>query len=102
MTRHQVAPDDHVAILYFSEARVDVLLFLVGLGGGQNAIEIRSVGFVLPMVLERVEVGRGAVLRGLEHGGHSGNIAEPSRWRSWQPLRVARMSYDMETKYPEI
>ena len=51
--RQEIRPDHDMPILDIGQTRIDVLLFRIGLGGGEEAIQIRRVGFVLPMVLER-------------------------------------------------
>jgi hypothetical protein len=51
------APNAHVPILYFGEPTVQVLFLGVGFGVGKEAVEVRRIGFVLPMMLEGVEVG---------------------------------------------
>ena len=55
----QLGPDLDVAILDDGEARVHVAFFGVGFHARQRSIQERGVGLVLPVVLERVDVGRG-------------------------------------------
>jgi hypothetical protein len=57
MLRQQVAPYDHVAIFDLRQARVNPLLPLIGLRVSQNPVEKGGVGFILPVVLEGVDVG---------------------------------------------
>src|SRR5687768_10656044 len=52
----QVRPHYHVPVLDIRQPRINVLLLCVGLGGREQAIEIRRVCLVLPMVLEGVDV----------------------------------------------
>jgi hypothetical protein len=55
--REQVGPDLEVTIFDVGQAAIDVLLLRVRLGLGEEAVEKRRVGLVLPVVLECVEVG---------------------------------------------
>src|SRR4051812_5303169 len=61
MTFHQVAPDDYVPVLDVREPRVNVFLFGVRLGRSENAVQVGRVCFVLPVMLERVNVRLSAV-----------------------------------------
>jgi hypothetical protein len=45
-----------MSILDVGKPRVDVFLLRIRFSVGENAIQIRRVGFVLPMMLERVDV----------------------------------------------
>src|SRR5690348_8445638 len=74
--REQPSPDLDVPVLYGGEPLVEMLLLGIGLGFSEHAIEECSVGLVLPVVLEGVEVG----CRGWRGGGrHPPNIA-----RTWR------------------
>jgi hypothetical protein len=52
----QIGPHYDVTIFDVGEARIDVFFLRVRLGCGEEAIEIGGVGFILPMVLELVDV----------------------------------------------
>jgi len=72
MLRHQVTPDNYMAVLYRGQPRVNVLLSRIGLGSGENTIEVGRVSLILPMVLEGVEIGlRGVARRRFQHRRHS-------------------------------
>lgn len=78
MLRHQICPDSYMAIFDSGQTTIDVLLVRILLRLSQQPIKKRSVGFVLPMMLESVEVDAVPVgfRRGwLECGGHRRNIA---------------------------
>src|SRR4029079_5170017 len=65
-------PDNYMSVLHLGEARVDVLLLLIRLGVGENPIEIGRVSLVLPVLLDRMEVGLGNLaLWRVEHRRHS-------------------------------
>src|SRR5690242_8826209 len=70
---HQPRPDLDVAIFDRRETRVDVPLLRVGLDAGQRAVEKRGVGLVLPVMLERVKVGR-------RSGCHDGKYGRSRKW----------------------
>ena len=55
--RSRAAPHLDVPVFDFGQPAIEVLLLRVGLGVGEQAIQIRRIGFVLPVVLEGVEVG---------------------------------------------
>ena len=57
----QIRPDYDVPIFDVGEAGVDVLLFWIRLGCGEDTIEVSSIRLVLPMVLEGVNVDLGRV-----------------------------------------
>lgn len=65
--RHEVTPYNDVPFLDVGKARVDVLLVRVGLGFREDAVEVRGVRLVLPVMLERVEVGGRAGHPGIIH-----------------------------------
>ena len=69
----EFCPDDYVAVFDIREPGIDVFLLGVGFGGGEQSVQIRCVGFVLPVVLERVDIERAVAWRrlaGLERRGH--------------------------------
>ena len=74
--RGAARPDLDVPVLDLGEAPVEVLLLRVRLGVGEQAIQERRVGLVLPMVLEGVEVGSSA-------GRHVGKVMD--RGTGWRP-----------------
>jgi len=57
MLPQQVLPDDGMAILDLGELEIQRSLPVVGFRASEHAIEKRGVGFVLPMVLEGIEIG---------------------------------------------
>ena len=64
--REQLRPDYDVSVFDVSQPGVDVSLFWIELRGSENAIEVRGISFVLPVMLERVNVDfrfLGALLR---------------------------------------
>ena len=69
MLREEARPHFHVAVFHFREALVDVPLGGVGFRTGEDAVEIRGVGLVLPMVLEGVEVRRMGLVEAIEATG---------------------------------
>ena len=95
MPGEEIGPDYDVPIFDVSEPGIDVFLFWIRLRRGQNPIEVGGVGFILPMVLERVDVDRGRCGRswcgaGLQGGRHSSisppipafaRIGNPRAWR---------------------
>jgi len=56
MVREQLRPNLDVPILHFGEAPKQILLLDVGLRVSEKTIEVRCICFVLPMVLERVQI----------------------------------------------
>ena len=78
----QLRPDLNVAIFYSCKTGVDVALLRVGLDAREGAIEKSGVGFVLPVVLERMNVG-------LCRGAHASNMTESSRGQE-TPERPSR------------
>ena len=52
----QICPDYDVPIFNVGKPGIGVSFFRIRLGGGENAIEVRGIRLVLPMVLERVNV----------------------------------------------
>ena len=56
MVGEQLRPNLDVPILHFGEAPKQILLLDVGLRVSEKTIEVRCVCFVLPMVLERVQI----------------------------------------------
>ena len=78
--REQIGPDNNVPIFDVGQARIDVLLFRIGFRGGEEAVQIRRIGFILPMVLERVYVDLGTLgpcLGGLERRRHFSISPDP-------------------------
>ena len=69
MFRHEISPDNDVPVFNFGKPRVDVLLAGIGFSSGENAVEERGVGLVLPVVLESVDVGA-------DCGGHRSNMPD--------------------------
>ena len=86
--RHQVTPDDDVPVLYLSQPPVDVLFFRIRLGVSENAVEECRVRFVLPVVLERVDV-RLVQLGSAWFGRrwHGSNMPGGGGFRHRQPFR---------------
>jgi hypothetical protein len=58
MLRKQLCPDLDVSVFDFRQAPIEILLLWIRFRVGKQAIEIGGVCLVLPMVLERVQVGR--------------------------------------------
>ena len=56
MLGQQLRPDYDVPVFNIGKPRVDVFLFRIELRRRENAIEVRGISFVLPVVLERVNV----------------------------------------------
>jgi hypothetical protein len=54
--REKVTPDYDVPVFNVGQPGVNVLLLRIRLRRGEDAIEVRGVSFVLPVVLERVDV----------------------------------------------
>ena len=64
----EIAPNHYVAVLDVRQTRVDILLVQIGFGGREDAIQIGGVCFVLPVVLEGVNIGfRHARRRDFDH-----------------------------------
>jgi hypothetical protein len=59
MCGQQIRPDLNVLVLDLGESQIQRLLVLVSLRGRQHPIQVCGVGFVLPVMLERVEIRRG-------------------------------------------
>lgn len=59
MAAHQIAPDNYMAILDIGQARVDIFLLPIRLGSSEDAVEIRRIRLILPMVLESMHVRLG-------------------------------------------
>jgi hypothetical protein len=81
MLCQETGPDHDVPVLDVRQSRVDVFLFRVGLRRGEDPIEIGGVRFILPMVLERVNVDLASVrwcFAGLQRRGHAFNITRPT------------------------
>jgi hypothetical protein len=69
----QVAPDYNMPVLDIGETRIDVFFLRIGLGRREQAVEVRRVRLVLPVMLERVYVDLPDVplrLWGLERRRH--------------------------------
>src|SRR6267378_4790482 len=80
MRCEQVAPDHYMPVFDIGQTRVDVLLFGVGLRGRQQTIEVRRIRFVLPMMLEGMDVDLRALgrrLGGLERRRHDSISPKP-------------------------
>ena len=58
MLLEEVGPHHNVTILDIGEPRINVFLFRVWLGLSKEAVEVRCVRLILPMVLEFVDVDR--------------------------------------------
>jgi hypothetical protein len=56
MPGQEVGPDYDVPVFDVRQSRVNVLLFRIRLRRGEKAIEIGRVGFILPVVLESVDI----------------------------------------------
>ena len=70
----KTGPDDDVPIFDVRQSGVDVLLFWVRLRGGEKAVQIGGVRFVLPVVLEGMDVDLEALwgcFAGLKRRRHS-------------------------------
>src|ERR1019366_1555040 len=63
MPGHKVTPDDYMPVLDFCEPRIYIPLPCVRFGAGENAIQIRRIRLILPMMLERMNVRLGACTR---------------------------------------
>ena len=57
MPGKQVTPYHDVSVFYFSEPRINVFLARISLRLGENAIEVGGIGFILPVMLEGVDIG---------------------------------------------
>ena len=98
MLGKQVAPDYDVPVLDVGQARIDILLIRVGLSGSEQAVEIRRVRLILPMVLERVYVDLPDIRPlpgGLERRGHDSISPEPPTFAP-ATLESGSMSYVTE------
>jgi hypothetical protein len=91
--RQQRRPDLEVAVLHLGEPAIDALLRRVRLGVGEHAVEIGSVGLVLPVVMEGLEVGR-AARRGGSGSGHGGNIEKPGSGKPFSGRTVSDQATD--------
>ena len=94
--RHEVAPDDDVTLLYIGQPCVNVFLFRVRLRMGQDPVQEGSVGFILPVMLERVNI-RFVTRRAFRFGGgcHVWKYARKvglSALKRGQPLAATEMS----------
>ncbi|HMH24993.1 MAG TPA: hypothetical protein VK542_00260 [Gemmatimonadaceae bacterium] len=93
--RQEIGPDYDVSIFDVREPGIDVFFLGVRLGGGEEAIEIGGVRFVLLVVLERMNIDLAGVRRcfaGLERRRHAFNITRPRRFctagNPWMRLDV--------------
>src|SRR4029077_5432402 len=93
----KLGPDYDVPIFDVSQSGVDVFLFWVRLGRSEKAVQIGRVRFVLPVVLERMDVDLEALwgcFAGLKRRRHSS--ISPSRasfctgGNPWMRLDVLR------------
>ena len=55
----KVRPDHYVPIFDVRQSRIDVFLFWIRFRGGEDAIQIGGIRFILPVMLERVNVDFG-------------------------------------------
>ena len=95
MLREEIGPDHDVSVLDVGEPGIDVFFPGVRLCRGEEAIEIGRVRFVLPVVLERMNIDLAGMRRcfaGLERRRHALNIARPHRFctagNPWMSLDV--------------
>ena len=56
MPGEEISPHHDVPVLYIREPGINVLLSFVRLGGRENPVEVSGIGFVLPVVLEGMNV----------------------------------------------
>jgi hypothetical protein len=68
----QISPHYDVPVFDVGKARINVALLRVGLGCGEEAIEISGVSFILPVMLELVDVYLGQ--RGFSGGRRGGGL----------------------------
>jgi hypothetical protein len=81
VVREEIGPDHDVPVFDVREPGIDVFFPGVRLRCGKEAIEIGRVRFVLPVVLERMNIdlaGMRARLAGLERRRHAFNITRAS------------------------
>jgi len=57
MFAQEVGPDLDVAVLDCCQSPIQVALLLIRFGVGEEAIQVRGIRLVLPMMLECVKVG---------------------------------------------
>ena len=95
MLREEIGPDHDVPVFDVGEPGIDVFFLGVGLRRGEEAIEVGRVRFVLPVVLERMNIDLAGVRRcfaGLERRRHAFNITRPRRFctagNPWMSLDV--------------
>jgi hypothetical protein len=80
--RQQIAPDNYMPVFDSGKAGVNVFLARVRFSLGKYSIEECCVGFVLPMMLERVNIGLVTLATpGLCGGRHRSNMSEHLRLR---------------------
>ena len=70
MLCEQTGPDMEMPVFHVRQSSIDVLLGRVGLRIGQQTIQERGVGLILPVMLEGIEIGC-AGLRRLRRGDRS-------------------------------
>ena len=72
MLTQQLRPNLNVPVFDLGEPPVKIRLLCIGLGSGQQSLQVGSVGLILPMMLEDVEVRRTVIDRGDGRlgGGH--------------------------------
>jgi hypothetical protein len=93
--REEIRPDYDVSVFDIRQPGIDVLFLGVRLRRGEKPIEVGRVRFVLPVVLERMNIGIAGVrgsFAGLERRRHVFNIARASRFctagNPWMRLDV--------------
>ena len=65
MRGEEIAPHDNVPVFDIRQARINVFFLGVGFRRAEKAIQVRRIGFILPMVLESGYVDLRALARGL-------------------------------------
>jgi hypothetical protein len=87
--REEIGPDDHMPVFDIREPGIDVFFLGVRLRRGEEPIEIGRVRFVLPVVLERMNIGIAGVrgcFAGLERCRHAFKYRPSApllhRWRA--------------------
>jgi hypothetical protein len=94
----KVAPHHDVPVLDIGEARIDVFLLRVGLGSGEQSVQVSCVRLILPVVLEGVYVDLPDIrtrLGGLEHRRHDSISPGPPCFAA-ATLESGSMSYVTE------
>src|SRR6476619_8612362 len=101
----QLRPYCNVSIFDARQTRVDVLLLPVRFGVGEDAIEIRLVRLVLPVVLVRVNVYRMIIARigfgaggraRFQRGRHASISPREGAFAPLATLELASLSYPTE------